>query len=99
MTTSAIDFKFENGRRYHAYREGEYHFPNDEPEQDRLDMQHAIFRYGLDGRLFLAPVPKDDLHNILDVGCGTGLWAMDVADHNPQAQVLGCDLRCVPALS
>ncbi|KAK5114621.1 hypothetical protein LTR85_010198 [Meristemomyces frigidus] len=96
LTSSTVDFKFENGRRYHAFREGEYYLPNDESEQDRLDLQHAVFRYALDGRLFLAPLLKDNLHDVLDVGCGTGLWAMDVADENPQAQVLGFDLRVPP---
>lgn len=92
LTSSVVDYQYENGRRYHAFREGEYHLPNDENEQDRLDMQHAIYRYALDDRLYLAPVPKGQLHDVLDVGCGTGLWAMDVADENPEAQVLGFDL-------
>lgn len=31
----------------------------------------------LDGKLLLAPVPKDQtLHRVIDVGCGTGIWAM-----------------------
>lgn len=67
-----VDYKYENGRRYHAFREGEYHLPNDENEQDRLDMQHAIYRYALDNKLFLAPIPKEQVHDVLDVGCGTG---------------------------
>lgn len=69
--------------------------PNDEHEQDRLDMQHQIYRIALDDKLFLAPVTKEKLLDVLDVGCGTGIWCIDVADENPQAQVLGIDLRSV----
>ena len=58
-------------------------------------MQHHIYRFALDNKLFLAPLPKEGLHDVLDVGCGTGLWCIDVADENPQAQVLGFDLRLV----
>jgi tRNA G46 methylase TrmB len=96
LTSSVIAGQYENGRRYHSYREGTYHLPNDEHEQDRLDLQHQLFRLVLDGNLFLAPIPKEDLHYALDVGCGTGLWCMDLADENPQAQVVGFDLRSVP---
>ena len=34
LTSSIRDYAFENGRRYHKYREGQYQFPNDEPEQE-----------------------------------------------------------------
>jgi hypothetical protein len=30
----------------------------------------------LGGKLYLAPIPKD-IHNALDVGTGTGIWATD----------------------
>jgi tRNA1(Val) A37 N6-methylase TrmN6 len=46
--------------------------PNDEAEQDRLDLQHHLFRLTADGALYLAPIPKD-VHNVLDAGCGTGI--------------------------
>ena len=95
LTSSVANFKFENGRRYHSYREGSYHMPNDEQEQERLDMQHQIYRMALDDKLFLAPVANEKLLDVLDVGCGTGMWCIDVSDENPQAQVLGIDLRCV----
>jgi ubiquinone/menaquinone biosynthesis C-methylase UbiE len=31
--------------------------------------------------------------NVLDVGCGTGLWAIEFAEEHPSAKVLGTDLR------
>ena len=98
LTSSDTDFKYENGRRYHAYREGAYHLPNDENEQDRLDMQHQIYRYALDGRLYRAPLSKEMIRNVLDVGCGTGKWCIDTAEEVPHAQVQGFDLRWVHAV-
>ena len=84
---------YEHGRRYHTYKEGTYHMPNDANEQDRLDMQHRIFVTALDGRLYRAPLPPGDIGHVLDVGCGTGLWCMDVARNSPQAGIVGFDLR------
>ncbi|RJE17286.1 hypothetical protein PHISCL_10377, partial [Aspergillus sclerotialis] len=37
--------RYENGRRYHGYREGEYMMPNDDREQDRLDLVSAALCY------------------------------------------------------
>jgi methylase of polypeptide subunit release factors len=55
-----------------AYEGEAYLFPNDNPEQDRLDLQHHIFRLSADNALYLAPIPQD-LHSVLDVGTGTGI--------------------------
>ena len=41
--------------------------------------------------MHLAPTPED-VQNVLDVGTGTGTWAMDFADEYPSAQVIGTDL-------
>lgn len=41
LSSSVRDYAFENGRRYHKFREGAYNFPNDDAEQDREDMKHA----------------------------------------------------------
>lgn len=84
---------FENGRRYHSYKAGTYHFPNDVSEQNRLDYQHQLFRFALDGRLYLAPLDHHKIKDVLDVGCGTGKWCKDVAEETPHAQVVGFDLR------
>ncbi|KAL4982174.1 S-adenosyl-L-methionine-dependent methyltransferase [Aspergillus falconensis] len=37
LRSSILDYRYENGRRYHAYRAGSYWGPNDEKAQDHLD--------------------------------------------------------------
>jgi len=44
----------------------------------------------LDGKLHLAPL--DAPQRILDIGTGTGIWAIDIADEYPMAEVIGTDL-------
>ena len=56
-----------------------------------LDMHHQIFIHILEDRLHLAPL--DHPQRILDVGTGTGIWAIDVADTYPCAEVIGTDIR------
>lgn len=43
------------------------------------------------GRLALAPIPTN-LRSALDIGCGTGLWAIDFAEAHPDCRVMGTDL-------
>lgn len=82
----------ENGRRYHSYRSGaNYSFPEDGDEQDRLDLQHDLFLRSMGSKLFFAPVEKN-VHDVLDLGTGTGIWAVEFADQYPEASVTGTDL-------
>lgn len=92
LISSVLRHEYKHGRRYHSYRSGSYQFPNDEPEQDRLDMIHHVFYRTIGDKLFLAPVNPVGKH-ILDIGTGTGLWAMEMGDHYPGAErVTGIDL-------
>ncbi|KAF6829834.1 methyltransferase domain-containing protein [Colletotrichum plurivorum] len=94
LADSIRDYHFENGRSYHRYKEGKYHFPNDEKENDRLDLQHHLALLTLGGRLGLAPPcdPEYKVGRALDVGTGTGIWAIQYADDHPETEVLGVDL-------
>ncbi|RSL49825.1 hypothetical protein CEP54_012244 [Fusarium duplospermum] len=91
LASSIINYKYENGRRYHAFRAGTYILPNDDTEQDRMDLAHHISRLLLGGELFRAPIAENP-QRVLDLGTGTGIWAMDFADEYPSAEVIGTDL-------
>src|SRR5689334_5933891 len=70
IASSVLNYTYENGRRYHAYRAGSYPLPNDELEQDRMDLLHHIWRRLLGGELLRRKPPN--LQSVLDVGTGTG---------------------------
>jgi hypothetical protein len=91
ITSSVLAYQEENGRRYHALSRGKYVLPNDEAENERLDIQHELYVRTLDGELALCPKARDAKH-VLDMGTGTGSWAMDYADQHPNAEVIGVDL-------
>lgn len=49
--------------------------PNDEREQERLDLLHHVFRLSLDGNLCRTKL--ENPQRVLDVGTGTGIWAIE----------------------
>lgn len=95
------------GRHNHTFRLGSYLLPNDEREQSRLELGHHIWKIILGGGLCSDAV-AEGLHNlrlghegdggvlrVLDVGTGTGIWAIDWAEEhqNTGVQVIGTDLN------
>ncbi|TDZ14679.1 Secondary metabolism regulator LAE1 [Colletotrichum orbiculare MAFF 240422] len=94
LRSSILEGREENGRVYHSYKEGKYAFPSDEQENDRLDMQNTIITLTFNHKLGFAP-PCDDGANagrVLDLGTGTGVWAIEYAELHPESEVLGVDL-------
>jgi methylase of polypeptide subunit release factors len=49
---------------------------NEQAECDRLDIMHQLMQVSLGGKLHLAPFKETA--RILDIGTGTGIWAMDI---------------------
>ncbi|KAF1961838.1 S-adenosyl-L-methionine-dependent methyltransferase [Byssothecium circinans] len=84
------------GRIYPSYGKHEYGMPMDEKELDRNDLQHHKYTLLLADKLYIAPIPDTRLHGsnarVLDLGTGTGIWAMDMADKFPSAEVIGVDI-------
>ncbi|KAF9769135.1 hypothetical protein IL306_013497 [Fusarium sp. DS 682] len=95
LRSSVLRYREENGRTYHAYKDGAYALPNDEIENERLDipadLQHDLFLLTFDERLHVAPLPET-LNRAFDAGCGTGIWAIEFADEHPECEVIGVDL-------
>ncbi|KAF6829977.1 methyltransferase domain-containing protein [Colletotrichum plurivorum] len=59
-----------------------------------LDLVNELCRITLDERLGEAP-PCDEgakVGRVLDVGTGTGIWAINFGDEHPEAEILGIDL-------
>jgi SAM-dependent methyltransferase len=77
----------ESERQY--VEDAPYLLPKDLGEANRLDFQHYMLRYALRGNY---AAPLENPREILDVGSGTGRWAMDMAQQFPNAEVVGMDL-------
>lgn len=56
-------------------------------------MAHHLWNIILRGSLSWAPLVST--HRVLDLGTGTGIWAIDFGDENPEADVLGTDLSAI----
>ncbi|KAF8205532.1 hypothetical protein K438DRAFT_514408 [Mycena galopus ATCC 62051] len=78
-----------------------YQLPTDTEERERLSLQHKIWSILFGG---LNPPELHDAINarmavragpppaVLDVGCGSGNWAIEMGNFYPQAQILAVDL-------
>lgn len=77
------------GERRHA-ASVPYVLPKDEQEVNRLDAQHFMLRYMLHGD-YVAPITTPT--TILDVGCGTGRWPIEMATQFPDAHIVGLDMH------
>jgi SAM-dependent methyltransferase len=95
LTSSKEDYPEAYGRRYHAFRRGRYALPNDEEEGERLDIHHAVIRTAMHDKLFLAPLGETP-KRVIDIGTGTGIWAIEFADENPTSEIIGNDLSPTP---
>ncbi|MCJ1362716.1 hypothetical protein MMC16_001822 [Acarospora aff. strigata] len=93
IASSILNYTYENGRRYSAHGVDQYYLPNDENEADRLDLLHHIFRMTLDGKLCQTKLTNPQ--RVLDVGTGTGIWAIEMGEEYPSAEIIGTDISLI----
>jgi len=82
---------------------GQYLLPHDDTERDRLDVMHTMFKTARDvpTRLLNAPSQAlrrpaggfDERPRVLDLGCGTGIWMLEMAQEFPTAEFVGVDMH------
>ena len=66
LDASIYEYELEYGRSYHAFRRGEYVVPNDDREQERMDIHYHAVRLVFDNKHYFVPLEKPKC--ILDVG-------------------------------
>ncbi|PVF91452.1 hypothetical protein CPB86DRAFT_830580 [Serendipita vermifera] len=89
-----------HGRTFNVLNDS-YFLPSmiDQGESARLNVQSVAFKIAMGGLYFCPEIVEKLLYpmdgnqqKVLDVGCGTGTWATDMAHRFPHVSVLGLDL-------
>ncbi|OHE91812.1 hypothetical protein CORC01_12886 [Colletotrichum orchidophilum] len=97
LNSSIIQHRIDNGRTYHKYKEGSKPFRFSSRFTFIADLQHNLYLLILDYKLGLAPPNENSIaQRVLDIGTGTGLWAIDFGGEHPEAEVIGIGLTPVP---
>jgi ubiquinone/menaquinone biosynthesis C-methylase UbiE len=97
-STFASSFQYmpEFGRTYNS-RGDTYILPADTEENERLDIQHTVMKLCRSNN-YCGPVKEVLAYDpryqksILDLGCGTAIWAREMAMEFPHCEVVGVDL-------
>ncbi|KAH9896388.1 S-adenosyl-L-methionine-dependent methyltransferase [Xylariomycetidae sp. FL2044] len=94
ITSSILKYRTVHGRTYHSEAVGNasYWAANDEQQNEAMDINHHVQTLAQGDKLYLAPVEIEKIQKVVDIGCGTGIWAIDFADLCPNAEVIGTDI-------
>ncbi|PLB48759.1 hypothetical protein P170DRAFT_494177, partial [Aspergillus steynii IBT 23096] len=76
-----------------THRKG-FYLPCDEKEKDLLDFFYKVFSIARRSDA-LIHVPHPEKGRVLDLGCGTGIWAINVAERYPAMFIMGVDLSLI----
>ncbi|ORE11545.1 S-adenosyl-L-methionine-dependent methyltransferase [Rhizopus microsporus var. microsporus] len=82
-------------REFHNEETSTYWLPKDDEEQKRLTGQHFAFKELYEGNVLPSIRKTLDFQkgiSILDVGCSSGVWIMDMMTEYPNCTYHGCDI-------
>ncbi|KAH6669701.1 putative SAM dependent methyltransferase [Plectosphaerella plurivora] len=91
LSSSIREYRNIHGRTYGSSKTTAYWAPNDEQQNEGLDITHHYNLLLFNNELFQAPL-GDKIDRVLDVGTGTGIWLLDFADQYPSAHCVGTDI-------
>ncbi|CAG8523923.1 12871_t:CDS:2 [Funneliformis mosseae] len=84
-------FCYIKGRRYQRSEYITYFFPNDDEEGNEICMNYSFFNKSN----FSSPMHEKLMNGnakVLDLGCGTGRWLLDMAEDYPDSTFVGVDI-------
>ncbi|KAI4240986.1 MAG: hypothetical protein LQ352_007525 [Teloschistes flavicans] len=90
LSGSVFEQIVENER---GYANEKYFMPCDEQEQTRLAILYQCFTSILNGQPSFQSIPRS-AKRILEIGTGTGDWAVAVAERFPEAEITATDITC-----
>ncbi|KAI0400117.1 S-adenosyl-L-methionine-dependent methyltransferase [Xylaria palmicola] len=92
LSASILEYRTVHGRTYHSERGNAQSWnPNDAQHDESMDILHHVSTLMQDGKITMAHI-DESVQRVLDVGCGTGIWAIDFADQYPHTEVIGVDI-------
>ncbi|RCH87832.1 hypothetical protein CU097_003627 [Rhizopus azygosporus] len=94
-TTAANPMALGLSREFHNEESSTYWLPKDDEEQMRLTGQHCAIKNLYGGNVLSSVKNTLDFEKgitILDVGCGSGAWVMDMIHEYPKCTYHGCDI-------
>jgi len=93
LRDSILEYRKILGRTYHhELGDAENWTPNDDKHTESMELVHYLTLVAMKNKLFHAPLDTDKLKKVLDVGTGTGHWAIDFGDQYPNVEVTGTDI-------
>lgn len=72
-------------------KENRYVIENEGAETARLLLQEGLLTNAMGG-VFPASEDLSDVHRVLDIACGPGGWALELAFEHPEIEVVGIDI-------
>ncbi|GAB1318524.1 Secondary metabolism regulator LAE1 [Madurella fahalii] len=95
LSSSILEYRTLHGRTYHSeIGNANAWAPNDAQHTESMDLYHHVCTLVLGEKLYLAPITKD-IKKAIDIGTGTGIWAIDFADEFPSTEVTGTDVSVI----